>query len=247
MQTLIGSQIQTELTSIRDEPCEMLNISHLPTEALEKRICVFLPEVDGSYLRNMNKEQYIQLQSIFRSAKLLVWITRGGGELATKPDLDMVLGISRVTHSENITAKINTISFPEGADSKDMTRHTLKILLDRLEKRSLEQCETEYEVRDGRLCISRVFEANHLKDYVYLRHAHQRQSREVFGNVERALALHVRSPGLLETMIYVEDIRVETPPTSDEVEVKVKAVGVNFKDVLIALGRINEGGLLIRT
>ena len=243
LQRLIGSQIQTELISLRDEPCEILNISHLPTEALAKRVCIFLPEVDGSYLRKMNKEQYIQLQSIFRSAKLLLWITRGGGELPMKPDLDMILGVSRVTHSENVTAKINTISFPEGADSKDITRHTLKILLDRLEKGSLEQCETEYEVRDGRLCISRVLEANHLNEYVHLRRAHQRQSEEVFGNVERPLALHVRSPGLLDTMVYVEDTTLEKPLASDEVEVRVKAVGVNFKDVLIALHRLNEGGL----
>ena len=55
--------------------------------------------------------------------------------------------------------------------------------------------------------------------------------------------MNVRSPGLLDTMDYVEEIGRERPLASDEVEVKVKAVGVNFKDILIALGRLNEGGL----
>ena len=241
-QRSISSQIQAEIASMSDRPCEVLDICHLSTEALEKRLCIFLPEVDRSYLRDMSAEQYTQLQSLLRSAQSLLWLTRGGGESPVKPELGMILGLSRVIHSETDTAKVVTLSFPEGTPSGDVAQHTIRVLLDRLHSPP-EQCETEYEVRRGKLCISRVVEANHLNDCVHSKLAPQRHTKEAFGNADRALALNIRSPGLLDTMEYVEDTGFEKPLAPDDVEVKVKAVGVNFKDILIALGRLNEGGL----
>lgn len=242
LQKLIGTLIQTGLARTRNVPCEIVSISQLSAEAIEKRFCIFLPEVDTSYLRDMSEEQYIRLQSLFRSAKTLLWITRGGGELPVKPELDMILGISRVIHSESATEKIITLSLRETATPEDVTQHTIKIFLDWLHNSS-KVSETEYEVRNDKLCINRVVEANYLNDYVHSRLTPQKRSEEAFGNEDRALALNVRSPGLLDAMDYVEETGRERPLVSDEVEVKVKAVGVNFEDVLIALGRLNEGEL----
>ena len=224
-QGLIGSQVQTELASTSNAPCEVLSVSHLPMEAIEERFCIFLPEVDISYLRNMGQEQYIQLQSLFRSAKVLPWITRGGGELPVKPELEMILGLSRVYDSESYTVKIIGLSVPEAARPETVAQHTIRILLDRLHD-SPKSPETEYEVRNSKLCINRVVEASYLNDYVQSTLAPQRRSGVGFGNEERSLTLNVRSSGLLDTMEYVKDLEVEWPLALDEVEVKVKAVGV---------------------
>ena len=240
LQRTIGTQIQIELASRCNVPSEVLSVSHIPAEAIGTRFCVFLPEVDTCYLRNMNKEQYIQLQSLFRSAKAVLWITRGGGELAAKPELDMIVGLSRVYHSESNTAKIITLSLPEAASPENVVQYTNQILLDRSRNRQ-ESPETEYEVRDGKLCINRVVEANNLNDCVYSKLEPQTRSKQAFGI--RALALHIGSPGFLDTMEYVEDGEFQRPLALDEVEVKVKAAGVNFKDVLIALGRLKQGSL----
>ena len=241
-QRLVGSQIQTELISTCDVLCEVLSIRHVPPEALEERFCIFLPEFDRPYLKDMRGAQYTHLQSLLTSAKSLLWITRGGGALAVKPELDMILGLARTIRSECESANIITLSLAEGAHWKTVAPHAIKILRDRLDK-SPEQCETEYEVRDDKLCISRVVEAGPLNDYVHSRLVPPSCNQEAFGSVEQALALNVRSPGLLDTLEYVEGLEREEPLAPDEVEVKVKAVGVNFKDVLIALGRLNEGGL----
>ena len=104
LQRSIGAQIQTDLASRCNVPNEVLSISQIPSEAMKTRFCIFLPEVDTCYLRNMTEEQYIQLQSLFRSAKAVFWITRGGGESAAKPELDMIVGLSRVYQSVSSTA-----------------------------------------------------------------------------------------------------------------------------------------------
>ena len=238
-QGLIGTRIETELSAstYSDVPCEVVSVSKLPTETIEQRFCIFLPEVDASYLRDMNEDQYTQLQSLFRCAKAVLWITRGGGESPTKPELDMILGLSRVYHSESTTAKIITLSLPGAAAPETVTQYAIRILLDRLRNNSPENSETEYEVRDGLLSINRVVEADYLNDYLHSKLTSQRRNEEVFGKEERALALSVRSPGLLDTMEYVEDFGFQQPLAPDAVEVKVKAVGVNSKDVLLASGR----------
>ena len=240
LQETIGSQIQIDLASRCDVPSELLSVSHISAEAIGTRFCIFLPEVDTCYLRNMNEEQYIQLQSLFRSAKAVLWVTRGGGELAAKPELDMIVGLSRVYHSESNTAKIITLCLPEAASPETVVQYTNQILLDRLHNRP-ESPETEYELRDSKLCINRVVESNNLNDHVYSKLEPQTRSKQAFGI--QALALRIGSPGFLDTLEYVEDSEVERPLAPDEVEVKVRAVGVNFKDVLVGLGRLNQGSL----
>ena len=239
LQRSIGAQIQTDLASRCNVPNEVLSISQIPSEAMKTRFCIFLPEVDTCYLRNMTEEQYIQLQSLFRSAKAVFWITRGGGESAATPELDMIVGLSRVYHSESSTAKIITLSLPEAASPETVVQYTNQILLDRL-RNSAESPETEYEMRNDKLCINRIVESNSLNDYVYSKLEPQTRSKRAFGI--QALALRVGSPGFLDTMEYVED-EFEQPLAPDEVEVKVRAVGVNFKDVLVALGRLSQSGL----
>ena len=240
LQRTIATRIQTDLASICNVPSEVLSVSLLSAEAIGAQFCIFLPEVDTSYLRDMNEEQYSRLQSLFQSAKAVLWITRGGGELAVKPELDMIVGLSRVYHSESSTAKIITLSLPEAASPETVAQHANQILLDRLRNRP-ESPETEYEVRDGKLCINRVVESGNLNDYVYSKLEPQTRRKQAFGI--RALALRIGSPGFLDTLEYAEAGEFARPLAPDEVEVKVRAVGVNFKDVLFALGRLDQGRL----
>ena len=59
---------------------------------------------------------------------------------------------------------------------------------------------------------------------------------------ERALNLTISSPGLLDTLHFVDDI-VDGSLGPEEVEVSVRAVGVNFKDVMVALGQLPDKSL----
>ncbi|MCJ1249688.1 hypothetical protein MMC30_006914 [Trapelia coarctata] len=54
------------------------------------------------------------------------------------------------------------------------------------------------------------------------------------------LQLNIASPGLLETLHFVEGDQQANPSGEEEVEVDVRAVGVNFRDCLIALGQFSD-------
>lgn len=59
---------------------------------------------------------------------------------------------------------------------------------------------------------------------------------------ERALTLTMSSPGLLDTLHFIDDT-VDGSLRPEEVEVSVRAVGVNFKNVMVALGQLPDKSL----
>lgn len=66
--------------------------------------------------------------------------------------------------------------------------------------------------------------------------------RKICEDPERALRLTISFPGLLDTLRFVDDT-VEESLGVDEIEVSVRAVGVNFKNVMVALGQLPDNSL----
>ena len=60
----------------------------------------------------------------------------------------------------------------------------------------------------------------------------------LFSRLDRPCKLHVGQPGLLDSLVFIDDELTNTPLHPDQLEIGVKACGVNFKDVLIALGQM---------
>ena len=57
------------------------------------------------------------------------------------------------------------------------------------------------------------------------------------------LKLNVRTPGLLDSLEFVEDKSLDKPLAPNEIEVEVRAIGVNFKECLVVLGRVSSDKL----
>ncbi|ETS80428.1 hypothetical protein PFICI_07957 [Pestalotiopsis fici W106-1] len=53
------------------------------------------------------------------------------------------------------------------------------------------------------------------------------------------LSLEIRTPGLLDTIEWAEDTVAYSPLGPDQVEIRVQAIGVNLKECLTLLGRVN--------
>ncbi|KAL4947686.1 phenolpthiocerol synthesis polyketide synthase ppsB [Aspergillus filifer] len=78
--------------------------------------------------------------------------------------------------------------------------------------------DDEFQERDGMLQVARIF-----------------NSPEGNEAVRRCLE---DSPGLMNTLTFIEDDRMKVPLGESEIEVDVKATGVNFKDIMAAMGLV---------
>ena len=172
------------------------------------------------------------------SAIELIWLTQHESNVQTGPINDIAVGLFRFIQTENQLARIVNLKLEATNNAVSIAQH-VNVVTRRTLLKPLDRYETEYEERRGRLCINRVVEASYLNDQ--LGQSSIRKPRlQKFGEETQALALRIGSIGLLDTLEFVKVDRCEESLRHDEVEVKVKAVGVNFKDILSALGQLSD-------
>ena len=99
--------------------------------------------------------------------------------------------------------------------------------------------EPEYTEIDGMLQINRVanndLANHHIREFISQEYY---STQKVKGGVP--LKLNVETPGLLDSLLFQQDEDQSSLLEVDEVLVKVEAIGVNFMDCLVALGRVDS-------
>ena len=68
----------------------------------------------------------------------------------------------------------------------------------------------------------------------------QQSPRKQFDQPGRQLRLAVGNPGLLDTLAFVNYDRADKPLPNEYLEIKPRSFGVNFRDVMTAMGQLNN-------
>ena len=103
------------------------------------------------------------------------------------------------------------------------------------------QCgEFEYAERNGQIFIPRLSITEPATDFVkYMTIGPDCATLPFHGN-DRRVCLQIETPGLLNTLRWVDQDVATELLGADEVEIEVRAAGVNFRDVLVCLGQLAE-------
>ncbi|KUI71344.1 Lovastatin diketide synthase LovF [Cytospora mali] len=231
-----------------------------PATAYTGKICVFLGEMDQPLLRDIDAPVLDALKAMATSCKGLLWVTRGGAVECSSPDLALASGFLRSLRNEyfgrpfltldldpkvpvwaadDVTAivKIVTAGFSSPTGASDTPESP----------DSSGPGEFEYAVRDGTVMVPRLFrdtprnkavspnETADLPQAVTTAPLHQ---------ADRPLRMNVGMPGLLDTLAFVDDSSVAadtgSPLSPEIIEVEPRAYGVNFRDVMVAMGQLQE-------
>lgn len=192
-------------------------------------------------LSNINPATFSSLQRLITTSASLLWVTRCGGSAPSSPHHGILQGLSRVCRIENPMVAFVTVALETAHSSLSPAKDAATILkvLERTEAGLANKVfEPEYTQVDGMLQINRLVEAKKVNEHVFLRTAQPVRTREFEGFPP--LKLNVRTPGLLDSLEFVEDTSFEESLAPDEIEVDVQAIGINFKDCLIILGRVDS-------
>lgn len=60
----------------------------------------------------------------------------------------------------------------------------------------------------------------------------------------RSLRLGTVTPSLLDSLHFIEDTEARAPVAADELRMQPRCYGINFRDVMIALGRLEETSVM---
>lgn len=242
-QTKIAEQIQTAL-QLTARLSEILKLQDIKSADLSSTMCIFLLELETPFLVDMDEDAFIALKFMVRNAAGILWITRGCGEKSLRPQVGLVTGFGRNVGSESWGIRFVELALEMGYSDSQTVDQILKVYRKSFTATEAEDVEPEYMEKNGRLCISRAIEAQYLNQTIGAKTVRQLPRMESFGlDGNRSLQLTIASPGLLDTFRFEDDNRFQTQLAPDEVEIKVRATGLNFKDVMIALGQLAGNAL----
>ena len=98
--------------------------------------------------------------------------------------------------------------------------------------------DTEFLEANGILQIPRTVE-NKAKDEYVVRENHPSVPEpQPFVQPGRPLELRIGQVGLLDSIFFQDDLSLKSELGSNEIEISIKSTGMNFKDIVIALGQI---------
>lgn len=238
-QNEIAAKIKTSHLLADIRTCDVLTIQDIKSNDLSSSICIFLVEIKQPFLAKISKEHFAALKTIIKSSTSVIWVTHGCGEDPLQPDLGLVTGFGRNVSSESWGVWFVELALETGSDASQIISQIMKVYRKDLLHNEGENMETEYMEKDGKLHISRVAEAQYLNKAVGAKTKRQSPQQQTFrSDTTRSLRLTIATPGLLDTFRFEDDVGFQTNLAPDEVEIKVQATGVNFKDVMIALGQL---------
>ncbi|KAJ4865372.1 KR domain-containing protein [Trichoderma breve] len=217
---------------------QLVDFSNVMPEPSCCYIC--LTEIDKSLFANMTKKIFEQMQNLLTTCQSMLWVTSGAYRFADHPEGNISQGLLRTVRSE---ANKAVASLDLDPHSKLDVRDTAELIL-RAVKISTAMPEddtpVDYEFTEegGKLMVPRVVKQDDMNLAIF----HDTEASaappylQPFEQSGRRLTVAVGTYGALDSLYWKDEH--ETPLGAHEVEIKVACTGMNFKDVVIAMGQV---------
>ncbi|KAK5988235.1 Compactin diketide synthase mlcB [Cladobotryum mycophilum] len=209
--------------------------------------CVIsLVEVGRPYLEVLSKREFEGLQSLVRGISSMLWVTSlpSTDRLAVDPHCALATGFLRGLRSEDNSKHLISLIIESECPPEGAAHYVTTLIQSCLANRAAMTTEVEFVVRDGHLNIGRLVKEPEL-DNERIARIHpqlQTESWKPKAGESQPLFMEVGTPGMLDTLRFVEDSAHGQDLKPDEVEIEATVWPVSFRDIFIALGRLgNEG------
>lgn len=217
----------------------------LRLENLAGRTCISLLEVEEPILNSLDSTTYQAVQQLITGSNSLLWVT---GDPLTEPKFQMATGLLRTVRWELDRNNLNLVTLSLDGEATATPEGNVDAIFRVFEHQYLRHgvdpggSNAEYRVR------RRVIETNHIvKDKsasTVIRNQFERPKAILrqWDAIERPVRLVSSQPGV-DSLIWTTDEDLSGQPlTADEIEIDVRAVGLNFKDLLVTMGEIDQPG-----
>ena len=220
------------------EQCDILDLEGALESQVADRFCVLLPGMELALL-SASEEEFHLVKTLLLSAKCVLWIASNDSSRSSRtPEHFAVEGLLRTLRSEMPSKAFAFLSVESSRGYEAQAQKALHVVARILAGDGTIQ-EAEFREEDGMLCIPRAVEEQVINQAIIDRAGGAMLRVLPFGHGP-ALKLDVESPGLLDSIRFIKDSEPDLPLGPEEIEIEVKASGLNFKDCLTALGKVNQ-------
>ena len=197
------------------------------TDVIAGKTWISLLELETPVLERLSEPEFRSIQRLMVSSERLLWITCGDN-----PSFGSVDGLARCVNNEVATAKFQVLHL-----SSEGMQHGPSLAA-RILTSSQKTADNEFRERGGLLQVQRIYQSprenSHIRDHL------EDSTRILSLNDDNAcFHLAIGKPGLLDSLHFVRDEgALVTPLADDELELQVKATGVNNRDIMAAMGLV---------
>lgn len=239
IQMEIAKSLQSGILSLNTSRCELVTLSQLHTVEFERKLCIFLPELETSFLSHVNELNYKALQKMMTSLDSIFWLTQGGGRSVSNPRAELVTGFARAMRAENPSLKYITLSIETIRSADAVADTATKVFHAVFCKSDKQVIDNSFFESNGIIHIGRLVEGNYMNTAIARKTTQPVAQLAKFGvDPNRALKLFIKTPGLLDTLQFDDDPVYDLPLLEGEVEFRIMACGLNFLDIMVSLGQV---------
>lgn len=213
-------------------------VEHIADVDLEDRYAIVVALEDTTWL-DMTAEGLEKMQSIFRSARGILWVVRGAS--SQNPVANMVFGFARSMRPENAGLRFSTLDIDAASPlPDDKVAETIiqvaEMVFDTAQERFA--ADVEFAEINGILHIPRVVGEKAMDNYIVHETDPPVSELQPFKQEGRPLKMKLGQIGLLDTIHFADNKSLQLPLADNDVEISIQAAGLNFKDVMMSLGQI---------
>ena len=190
-------------------------------------------------LSSLDEIGFKRMQVLFSTARGILWVSRGAR--SQNPEANMFAGFARSLRTENAGLRLVTLDLDEQDRSPDdqicdMILRVFKLTFGTDSPKFV--ADSEFLEKDGVLQIPRVVENKKKDEYIVQETRLPVPKPQPFAQEGRSLELTIGQAGQLDSIHFQDHLSLRNKLGDDEVQISVKSIGMNFKDVMIALGQI---------
>jgi hypothetical protein len=220
-------QLQKIIKDTLSSPCKIIEWKDAVSP---DQICIFIGSSTPSLLISGNEERFKLFQKMVSTAFGAVVLTSeaiGDKEL---PESAVLTGLHRGLRAETETMRFITIDTESPSDVAQVSSILRQCFLE------AESIETEFAIREQKILIPRVIPESEISEFLTTGSIEQTQTPE---NSFAAIKLDFRTQGLLDSLRFIPDDLPQGDLAPDQIQISIKAAGINFRHVLYALGKFS--------
>ncbi|CAI7594036.1 unnamed protein product [Penicillium glandicola] len=218
-------------TALSDAPEWQVSVRTFGETDFAQKHLVLL-QTGASSLRDLTEDVFEGLKKALLNAQTVLWVYR-----TDSPDAQMTVGLTRTLRSETL-ARIATLGLaPEDIKYPEKP---IKAAISALwpTDGTEPSKDVEFKTKDSELFVQRVVEDDAANIFVHNETHDMTISTQPFSQPGRRFKIQIGNPGALDSLYFVDD---NPPPLGeDQIELQVKASGLNFKDIVVSMGQLSQ-------
>jgi acyl transferase domain-containing protein/NADPH:quinone reductase-like Zn-dependent oxidoreductase len=205
------------------------------------RVYILALDIDTHVMESMQEETFEKLRKILINSHSIIWLSQGGLAAGESFTTSQAQGLLRTLRREDGSKRCVQIDFDavSWADGVKATQHIIHVFRQTMDQNSANDVvDWEYAVKDSVLHVPRLY-PDAEQDRACCPSAKPIPEPALFHETGRDVVWKASDDGLLDKAHFVErNALADEELPEGMVEVEPQAFGLNFRDVLIAMGML---------